>query len=85
MVEFPELNIPKLTPYKPTGALDSFKIYLGQSGLGITLDGYASNISIYGIKNLVFQHIEYVHFTQVKISVNANPHCKFITFPSLFR
>lgn len=61
--------MPELTPYKPKGELESIRIHLQQPGLGITLDGHASNISIYGIQNLVFHHVEYVYFQLIQLKL----------------
>lgn len=57
--DYPELNMPKLTPYIPTKSHESMKMHAqSESSLGITFDGHASNISVHGINTLVFRNIE---------------------------
>lgn len=50
--------MPSLNPYKPNGTLDSFKMRALDSGLGISVDGVASKISVYGLDKMEIQHIE---------------------------
>lgn len=62
LLEYPNLNIPPLNPYKPEGALNWITIRTLESTLGISFDGCASKISIYGIDKMEFQEIEHAHF-----------------------
>lgn len=58
LLENSDLEMPSLNPYKPNGTLDSFKMRALDSGLGISVDGVASKISVYGLDKMEIQHIE---------------------------
>lgn len=60
-LEYPELGLDPLNPFKPKGAHDSFTVRVIDSGLGINVDGVASKISVYGFDKSEIQQIEYVH------------------------
>lgn len=50
--------MPPLNPFKPEGELDSLTVRSFGPGLGITLDGVASNISVYGFHTMEIQNFE---------------------------
>lgn len=63
--------MPPLDPFKPEGPLDSVTMRTHNSGLGFSLVGRASKISIFGFQNMEIQQIEYAHyFNDPNICIN---------------
>lgn len=58
LLAYPELNIPKLDPYKPPNL---WKIHTRDITLPINVVGNWSNISIYGFEEIVIQRFKYAH------------------------
>lgn len=56
--ENPESNIQSVKPFKPTGDLNSFDMHIQSSGFSV--NGVASQISIYGFDEMEFHQILYV-------------------------
>lgn len=55
------MNLEPLNEVKPKGqALDSFTVRILNSGVGVSIDGVASKISIYGFDKTEHRQIEYV-------------------------
>lgn len=60
LIEYPELSMERLDPLKLKGALDSITVRILDSGIGISIEGVATNMSFYGCDMAEFQQIEYV-------------------------
>lgn len=59
-LEYPEMKLEPLNPFKPKGAHDSFTVRIIDSGLGLSVVGVASKMSVYGFDKMKIQQIEYV-------------------------
>lgn len=71
LIEYPELNLKPLNKFKPSGELDSFVLRMLDSGVGISIEGIASNISFYGFDKAEFQQIEYVYHSLHDTSMSS--------------
>lgn len=68
--------MPPLDPYKPVGALDSVALRTLDPVLGISIDGIARDIRIYGFPNMEIQRIEYAPHSLTAHNLNELNICK---------
>lgn len=67
------MDIPSLNPYKPKGGLNSFTLSSRDPIVGISFDGIARDISIYGFDKMEIQRIQYVHLPTMPMNLAFVP------------